>query len=171
MIFSGGSNFYPPGMELDSATDLEVTSDVTGAIGFGAYSRGQWFNGAWSTVQARQSIAYQERFPVVIAAQLWGSFWARKHVVFRSDNKAEVAILMTRTSKGPALMHLLRYFLLSAACWVFTFTAAHVPEVKNKIADAISRFRWQKFTQLAPEAHSSPSPIPQLLLNSVTPPP
>ena len=70
MIFSGGSNFYPPGMELDSATDLEVTSDVTGAIGFGAYSRGQWFNGAWSTVQARQSIAYQERFPVVIAAHL-----------------------------------------------------------------------------------------------------
>ena len=158
-----------PGMS--AATDLEVTSDAAGAIGFGAYSQGQWFYGAWSTVQARQSIAYQELFPVVIAAHLWGSLWARKHVLFRSDNEAVVAILTTRTSKVPALMHLLRDLLLSAARWGFTFTAAHVPGVENKIADAISRFRWQEFRQLAPEAHSSPCPIPQLLLDSLTPPP
>ena len=98
-------------------SQLEVTSDAAGAIGFGAYSRGQWFYGAWSTVQARQSIAYQELFPVVIAAHLWGSLWARKHVLFRSDNEAVVAILTTRTSKVPALMHLLRDLLLSAARW------------------------------------------------------
>ena len=40
-----------PGMS--AATDLEVKSDAPGAIGFGAYSRGQWFYGAWLTVQAR----------------------------------------------------------------------------------------------------------------------
>ena len=158
-----------PGMS--AATDLVVTSDAAGAIGFGAYSQGQWFYGAWSTVQARQSIAYQELFPLVIAAHLWGSLWARKHVLFRSDNEAVVAILTTRTSKVPALMHLLRDLLLSAARWGFTFTAAHVPGVENKIADAISRFRWQEFRQLAPEAHLSPCPIPQLLLDSLTPPP
>ena len=97
--------------------------------------------------------------------------WARKHVLFRSDNEAVVTILTTGTSKVPALMHLLRDLLLSAARWRFTFTAAHVPGVENKIADAISRFRWQEFRQLAPEAHSSPCPIPQLLLDSLTPPP
>ncbi|CAH3148302.1 unnamed protein product [Porites lobata] len=88
-----------------------------------------------------------------------------------ADNKAVVAILTTRTSKVPALMHLLRDLLFSAVRWGFTFTAAHVPGVKNKIADAISRFRWQEFRQLAPEAHSCPCPIPQLLLDSLTPPP
>ena len=31
----------------------------------------------------------------------------------------------------PALMHLLRDLLLSAARWSFTFTAAHVPGVAN----------------------------------------
>ena len=67
-------------------------------------------------------------------------------------------------------MHLLRD-LPSAAHWGFTFTAAHVPGVENKIADAISRFRWQEFRQLAPEAHSCPCPIPQLLLDTFTPPP
>ena len=68
-------------------------------------------------------------------------------------------------------MHLLRDLLLSAVPWGFTFTAAHVPGVENKIADAISRFRWQEFRQLAPEAHSSPCLIPQFLLDSLTPPP
>ncbi|CAH3040493.1 unnamed protein product [Porites lobata] len=101
---------------MSAATDLEVTSDAAGAIGFGAYSQGQWFY----------------------------------------DNEAVVAILTTRTSKVPALMHLLRDLLLSAARWGFTFTAAHVPGVENKSADAASRFRWQEFRQLAPEAHSSP---------------
>ena len=78
---------------------------------------------------------------------------------------------MTRTSKVPALMHLLHDLLLLVECWGFTFTAAHVPGVDNKIADAISRFRWQEFGQLAPEAHSSPCPIPQLLLDCLTPSP
>ena len=63
----------------------------------------------------------------------WRSWWARKHVLFRSDNEAVVAILTTRTSKVPALMHLLRDLLFSAVRWGFTFTAAHVPGVKNKL--------------------------------------
>ena len=155
---------------MSAATDLEVTLDAAGTIGFGTYSQGQWFHGAWSMVQATQSIAYQELFPLVIAAYLWGSLWARKHVLFRSDNEAVVTILTTRTSKVPALVHPLCDLLLSAAHWGFTFTAAHVPGGENKIADAISHFRWQEFRQLAREAHSSPCPIPRFLLDSLTPP-
>lgn len=133
---------------MSAATDLEVTLDAAGTIGFGTYSQGQWFHGAWSMVQATQSIAYQELFPVVIAAYLWGSLWARKHVLFRSDNEAVVTILTTRTSKVPALVHPLCDLLLSAAHWGFTFTAAHVHGVE-KIADAISCFHSQEFRQLA----------------------
>ena len=76
---------------------------------------------------------------------------------------------MTRTLKVPALMHLLRDLLLSAARWGFTFTAAHISGVENKTADGISRFHWQEFRRLAPEAQSSSCPIPQLLLDSLTP--
>ena len=72
-------------------------------------------------------------------------------------------IPMIRTSKVSALMHLLHDLLLLATRWGFTFTAAHVPGVENKIADAISCFCWQEFRQLALEAHPSPCPIPQLL--------
>ena len=88
-----------------------------------------------------------------------------------TDNEAVVAILTTKTSKVPTLMHFLHDLLLSAACWGFTFTAAHVPGVENKIVDALSCFCWQEFRQLALEAHSSPCLIPQLQLDSLTPPP
>ena len=64
-------------------------------------------------------------------------------------------------------MHLLHDLLFSAVRWGFTFTAAHVPGVENKLAEAISHFFWQEFRQLAPVAHS----CPQLLLDSLTPPP
>ena len=44
-----------------AAIDLEVTSDTTGSLDFGAYLRRQWFYGPWSLVQAQQSIAYYIR--------------------------------------------------------------------------------------------------------------
>ena len=155
---------------LSPTADLEVVSDAAGSIGFGAYLQGQWFYGSWSCSQAQQSIAYKELFPIVIAAHLWGPGWSRKHILFRSDNQSVVALLTSRTSKVPALMHLLRDLLLSAARWGFTFSSMHVPGVQNSVADAISRFHWQEFRRLAPDAHPSPCLIPQFLLASLTPP-
>ena len=119
------------------------------------------------SLQFQESTAYKELFPVVIAAHLWGQQWSRKHVLFRSDNEAVVAILPSRTSKVPVLMHLLRDLLLTAVRGGFTFTAVHVPGVQNKVAHAISHFNWQEFRRLAPEAQSTPCLIPQLILDSL----
>ena len=101
-----------PGMA--AAPDLVVTSDASGSLGFGAYFRGEWFSGSWTTSQFSQSIAYKELFSVVIAAHLWDPQWARRYVLFRSDNKAVVYILNSRTSKIPDLMCLLRHLLPSS---------------------------------------------------------
>ena len=88
-----------PGM---SATpDLEVTSDASGSLGFGASFQGEWFNGSWVSSQASHSIPYKELFAVVLATQIWGPQWSRSHMVFRCDNKAVVHILNSRTSKVP----------------------------------------------------------------------
>ena len=135
--------------------------------GYGAYFQDQWFYGPWALPQSQEFIAYKELFPVVIAAHLWGQQWSRKYILFRSDNEAMVAILSSRTSKVPVLMHLLCDLLLSVAGRGFTFTAVHVPGVQNKIADAISHFNWQEFRRLAPEAQSTPCLIPQLILDSL----
>ena len=155
-----------PGMA--AAPDLEVTSDASGSLGFGAYFRGEWFSGSWTTSQGSQSIAYKELFPVVIAAHLWGPQWARRHILFRSDNEAVVYILNSRTSKIPELMRLLRHLLASAARFNFFFSSQHVPGIHNSVADALSRFHWQEFRRLAPEAHSLPVFIPLQLLEDLT---
>ena len=60
-------------------------------------------------------------------------------------------------------MHLLRSLLLAAARHSFSFSAQHIPGVTNSIADALSRFHWQDFRRLAPDAHLHPTPIPPQL--------
>lgn len=158
-----------PGMS--ASPDLEVTSDASGSLGFGAYFNDEWFSGSWASSQASQSIAYKELFPIVIAARVWGPHFARRHVLFRSDNEAVVYILNSRTSKIPVLMRLLRHLLTSAAHFNFSFSSQHVPGIHNCIADALSRFHWQEFRRLAPEAQLLPISVPPQLLTDLIGPP
>jgi len=148
---------------MSASTDVEVTSDAAGSLGFGAHFKNEWFSGAWGISQSDQSIAYKELFPVVVALHVWGPRWHRCHVLFHSDNKTVVHILTSRTSKIPCIMQLLRHLLSAAARCSFTFSAVHLPGIHNSIADALSRFQWQEFRRLAPEALWYPTPIPQQL--------
>ena len=72
---------------MSATADLEVASDVSGFLGFGAFFQREWFNGSWVSCKASQSSAYKELFPVVLAAPIWGPQWSRNHVMFRCDNK------------------------------------------------------------------------------------
>lgn len=154
----GVSFWLFPGMAVSS--DVEVTSDATGSLRFGAYFRIGWFSGAWAPCQAGCSIAYKELFPILIAAFIWGPQWSCQHILFRSDNEAVVHILTTRTSRTVDLMFLLRKLLLAAARFNFTFMGQHVPGVHNTIADALSRFHWQEFRCLDPYVQRNPVPVP-----------
>ena len=120
--------------------------------------------GEWSAVQHPLSIAYKELFPVVIAASLWGHRWASKRVEFCSDNMAVVNVLRSGTTKDPNMMVLLRHLSLVAARHSFAFTASHTPGKDNSIADALSRFDFQRFHHLAPHAAPGATPIPSTLL-------
>ena len=143
---------------MSAASDLEVTSDAAGSLGFAAFFRGEWFSRAWVPCQFEQSIAYKELFPVVIAAYVWGRQWFRQHILFRSDNEAVVNMLNSRTSNVPCLMFLLGKLLFAAAQSNFTFAAQHVPGIHNAVAE---------FRRLAPEAHPVLVDIPQSLLEDL----
>ena len=56
-----------------------------------------------------------------------------------------VEVLLSGTSRDSNLMVLLRHLSLFAARHSFAFTARHVPEKSNAIADAISPFEFQRF--------------------------
>ena len=155
---------------LGPIIDVEVTSDAAGSVGFGAFWGSEWFNGRWIPRQMQFSIAYKELFPIVIAARVWGGQWRQRSVCFHCDNLAVVSILNSRTSKDPLIMHLLRNLLMSAAYFGFAFCAQHVPGVENKVADALSRFQWQRFRLHAPLANMYPVEIPQSLWEELLPP-
>ena len=144
---------------------------MAGSLGYRADMKGQCFAGSWAASQLLQSIAYKELFPIVLAAHVWGHSWVKKHVLFRSDNDAVVHILNTQTSRVPCLMRLLSSLLLSAAHHSFSFSSQHVPGVSNQLADALSRFNWQDFCCLAPEAQPLPTVVPPELLAELTSPP
>ena len=151
-------------------TDVKVSSNAAGSLGYGAYLKGQWFAGPWPPSQQSQSIAYKELFPIVLAGHVWGHSWVKKHVLFRSDNDAVVHILIIRTSRVPCLMQLLHSLLFSAARHSFSFSSQHVPGVSNQLADAFSCFNWQEFRRLAPEAQPLPTVVPPELLAELTSP-
>ena len=142
---------------LSLAVDIEVASYAAASFGVATYFRGFWFTGRWVASLLSQSIAYQELFPVVVAAHVLGTQWSRKHVLFRSDNEAVVHMLNSKTSRTPSLITLLRSLLLSAARYSFSFSSQNIPGVNNLIADSLSRFHWQGLQQLAPEEQHVPT--------------
>ena len=142
---------------LEPLPHFSVCSDASGGIGYGAFMDNEWFSGQWPLHQIPLSIAYNELFPVVLAANVWGTCWYRRRILFHVDNEAVVHILNSLSSPDPNIMHLLYSLFKVAACLSFTFAAVRVPGDNNGVADALSRFNWQGFCSQAPCAKKSPS--------------
>ncbi len=96
----------------------------------------------------------------VIAASLWGKNWTSRSILVHCDNEATVHCINKGRSHSLALMPLLRRLIWISACDQFIITAKHIPGSKNLIADSLSRFMFQIFRALAPEADPSPTPVP-----------
>ena len=144
--------------------DFQVSSDASGSLGYGAIFKSHWFCGAWSVGQRSSSIAYKELFPIVVAASLWGSQWVSRRVEFLCDNESVVAVLKSGTSRDQSLMLLLRYLSMLAVRHSFSFTASSVRGKDNPVADALSRFQFQRFRALVLHADEAPAQIPASLL-------
>ena len=67
-------------------------------------------------------------------------------------NEATVAIVRKGRSKSIEIMRLMRQLTWCACQNNVTFSAKHVPGVKNNIRDALSRLQIEKFRSLAPQA-------------------
>ena len=73
--------------QLTSAPDFEIYTDAAGSVGYGGYFQGHWFNGVWTKEQQLDPkreifIAYQELYPIILSALLWGGQWTNKRLVF-----------------------------------------------------------------------------------------
>ena len=159
--WNGRSFFLLPHWTL--SPDLNLFTDSAGAVGFGAYCNGEWFNGRWSQAQLPYSIQWKELYPIVLAAHVCGHHWSTLRLRFLCDNQAIVQCIQTGTSCCPHLMSLLCNLFLLAAQHNFTISSQHIPGIHNNISDALSRFHMQEFHRLAPLASPNPCPIPPSL--------
>ena len=145
------------------ASDLQLFSDASSTIGYGAYWNGAWLNQRWPPELMHHSIEWKELYAIVIACEVWGSHWRRKRILFHCDNMAIVRIWETGLSRNSQLMYLVRALFFVAASNNFNVLIHHIPGIDNSVADALSRFQVAKFRALAPDADTNPTPIPAKL--------
>ena len=159
--FNGAAMFLDSNWISNST--LELYTDAAQSIGFGCYFQGHWTQGKWpqDEVAHQKSIAWLELFPLVVSLGLWGQFMANRRVKFWTDNQAVVAIINRQTAKCPAIMELVRKFVLLALRHNVVFKAAYIAGKMNGISDSLSRFQEDRFRQLAPEADAQMTPLPQ----------
>ncbi|MCG8431274.1 MAG: hypothetical protein MJA29_08895, partial [Candidatus Omnitrophica bacterium] len=158
---------------LTQAPDLELYTDSSSTIGFGGYFQKRYFYGRWPEgctlgLNPDLSMAYLELFPIVVAALLWGDEWRGKKIMFHCDNMATVHILKKGRSKSIKIMKLMRILTMKAANCSFAVFSKHCPGISNSIADSLSRFEFQRFRQLAPDAEPHPWSIPPEVLQILT---
>ncbi|KAJ1152619.1 hypothetical protein NDU88_005394 [Pleurodeles waltl] len=140
---------------------IQIFSDASGAHGFGLFWDGHWAAERWplSWRKAKHSIAFLEFFPLV-ALSIWGSTFANRNVVFNVDNQSVVNLVNSQRARDEKVLKLLRVFLLKCLTFNVIFKAKYVPGVNNDVADALSRFQWQRFCGLAPGADVLKTAVP-----------
>lgn len=97
-----------------------------------------------------QHINTKEMHAVEQALLYWGRRWSRKRVIMHIDNQAVVHALKNQTIRG-ATMTVLRRCLLLATEYDLEFEARWIPTSDNALADALSRFNYEKVTNVAPQ--------------------
>ena len=166
LLHFNGSVVIPSRIWHSSQT-LQLFTDASAEIGFGAFFNGRWTHGKWPlSVRLMQfSIAFLELFPIVLALRLWGPVLSNKCVIFWSDNEAVVTIINRQTSRCCHIMQLVRTLVIRCLELNIHFKARHIPGIDNGIADALSRFQMARFRHLAPGADPNITPLPADLWN------
>lgn len=150
-----------------SSVDLELFTDASGAHGFGAYFQGEWCAAPWPDLWKSNgfcsNLALLELFPLVVSLVLWGDRFRNKRVRFFCDNLGVVQAVNSQTANSPPVVALLRHFVLSCLVLNVYAVAEHVPGAVNVIADSLSRFQWDRFREVAPDADVVGIPCPDHL--------
>jgi hypothetical protein len=81
----------------ESSECLNLYTDASN-IGFGGYLGSKWFAQRWTGDWVKFHITVKERFPIIVALEIWGDLLSNKRILFHSDNIAVVYIINRKTS-------------------------------------------------------------------------
>jgi len=144
-----GKSFFLDDLWLTSSK-LNLVTDASGALGFGAIFGNQWCNGEWPDSWKHRNIAILEFYPIVLSLYLWGHEIKNRCILFFTDNEALVYVINKQSCRDKDLMFFVRKLVLICLRNNILFRAKHVPGSRNNLADALSRLQVQTFRRLAP---------------------
>ena len=99
-----------PRSQLEGCRAMNLFTDASGTLGYGAYFNGAWFRGDWLPHQKppMRSIQWQEFFAIVAAACTWGHLLQGQRITVHCDNMAIVQAWSNQSARHPGILHLLR---------------------------------------------------------------
>ena len=160
--FNGRSFFLAD--QWKNSNQLELYTDASGAMGYGAVFGRHWCYGQWPPSWCHLNIAFLELYPIVLSLHLWGHDMENQRILFFTDNEALVHVINKQSCRDKNLMFLVRRLVLVCLERNICFKAKHIPGVHNVLADALSRLKLQTFKQLAPACmNPHPTEIPHHL--------
>lgn len=133
-----------------SSERLNLFTDASGVIGFGAVFGSKWCYGAWPASWINRNIAVLEFYPIVLSLLLWGSEMQNRCILFFTDNEALVHVINKQSCKDKELMFFVRKLVLVCLECNIVFKAKHIRGIHSTLADSLSRLQIQKFRLLAP---------------------
>ena len=156
--FNGNSLFLTKCDARDQS--LELYTDASTGVGFGACFGHEWVCGSWSESWKNRDILVLELYAVVLATVIWGAQLANKDILLHIDNKSLVHIINRGHTSSEQAIPLLRILYLQCLKFNIQFRAQHIPGVMNVSADALSRLQIQVFRKSLPHAAYLPRKIP-----------
>lgn len=73
-----------------SSTKLDLYTDASSALGFGAIFGSRWCFGKWPASWSYRNIAILEFYPIVLSLYLWGHAMRNRCILFFADNESLV---------------------------------------------------------------------------------
>ena len=138
-------------MELST---MKLSTDASATIGYGAVFGQKWLYGVWPNELSGDLVSFQwkELFPIYTACFTWGPEWDGKRILFHTDNKTDVAIWTTQTTKSSDIMNMVQKLFLVTAKFDFEIKLVHIEGCLNSLADSLSRMQIDHFRDLFPDA-------------------
>ena len=134
----------------DRSDSIPIYTDASGRKGLGGIYGECWFSTRCPRRHRSWDIQVKEIYAVLQAILRWGDQWKDRHVSFFCDNEAVVTWLNSGTAKSVEGMKIVRTISMLAACLGFTYHSIWIPTEQNVLADAASRFQFDRLFKLAP---------------------
>ena len=136
-----------------------IHTDASGIKGIGGWWESQAFSTRVPRNHRSKLIDWKEAYAVVFAFAKWGHLWRGHTVIIMCDNAVVVNAINARSVRGQTIDPL-QLLLLTAALYDIEIASEWLSSEDNWIADALSRFEFDKIADMFPQFQNTPSHRP-----------